>query len=203
MKLIIGNKRLSSWSLRPWLLLTHFEIPFEEILIKLDEPDTRANITRYSPSGKVPALIDGDLTLWESLAIAEYLAEKYPRKKMWPADIKERALARAVSTEMAASFTTMRSHMPHDLKKELKDFDSSKAATDIARVQQIWHMCLERSKGPYLFGAFSIADAMYAPVVNRFISYGVKVTDTLCSEYMRTMRELPAHRRWIEQALIE
>lgn len=203
MKLIIGNKRLSSWSLRPWLLLTHFEIPFEEIEIVLDVPTTRSEIAKYSPSGKVPALIDGDLNLWESLAIAEYLNEKYPQKNMWPKDSKDRALARAVSCEMASSFTTMRSHMPHDLKKELKDFDYSKAAADIARVQQIWRTCLEKSKGPFLFGQFSIADAMFTPVVNRFVSYGVKVTDTLCLEYMQTLLNLPAHRRWIEQGKIE
>lgn len=203
MKLIIGDKRFSSWSLRPWLLLTHFEIPFEEILIPLDKPETRSQILKFSPSAKVPALVDGDLTLWESLAIAEYLSEKYPAKKMWPENSKSRALARAVSCEMAAGFMTMRKLLPHDLKKELTNFDSSPAAADIQRVQEIWTQCLEVSKGPFLFGAFSIADAMYAPVVNRFVSYGIKVESALCRDYMRVIRELPAHRRWIESALTE
>lgn len=199
MKLIIGNKRLSSWSLRPWLLLTHFEIPFEEILIPLDKPSTRESILRYSPSAKVPALVDGDLTLWESLAIAEYLNETFPEKEMWPGDLRQRAQARAVSAEMASSFQTMRTLMPHDVQKELKDFDFSKAATDIARVKDIWTNALRQSGGPFLFGRFSIADAMYAPVVNRFVTYGIPRDEPLVSSYMNTIRSLPAHQKWIEQ----
>jgi glutathione S-transferase len=202
MKLIIGNKKLSSWSLRPWLLMTHFGIPFEEILIPLDKRETRESILQYSPSAKVPALIDGDLIIWESLAIAEYIAEKFPEKKMWPGDMAQRARARAISSEMAASFQTMRTLMPHDLSLEHKTFDSSKAEGDITRVKSIWTECLGRHKGRFLFGDFSIADAMFAPVVNRFISYAVPMEGPVAT-YARTMRALPAHQAWIKAGLTE
>src|SRR5688500_11986634 len=131
MQLIIGNKRYSSWSLRPWVLMKHFEIPFEEILVALDRPDTRQEILKYSPSAKVPALIDGKLTIWESLAIAEYLNEKFPEKKMWPSDSSARAWARSISNEMHGGFQDLRHHLSHDIQKELKSFDSSKAQADI------------------------------------------------------------------------
>lgn len=202
MVLVIGNKRYSSWSLRPWVLMRHFEIPFEEKLIPLDQPQTKAEILKVSPSGKVPALKDGEFTLWESLAIAEYLNEKFPEKKMWPEDLKARAWARAISCEMHSGFQTLRTHLPHDLKKNLKDFDASVAQVDIERIKTIWSECLQKSGGPFLFGSFTIADAMYAPVVNRFISYGVPVQGGLAS-YMDSVRALPAHRQWIDQALAE
>lgn len=206
MKLVIGNKRLSSWSLRPWLVLEHFEIPFEEILIPLDRPQTDAEIARYSPGGKVPALVDGDLTVWDSLAICEYLNERYPGRGMWPDDLRDRALARSVSAEMHSGFQVMREVMSHDLQKRQKTFVSHAAREDIDRVKEIWTECLRRSGGPFLFGAFSIADAMYAPVVNRFLTYAVPVDPAREPEverYLRTIRELPAHRRWIEAALLE
>jgi glutathione S-transferase len=202
MKLIIGNKNLSSWSLRPWLVLTQFGIPFEEILIPLDRPDTRSEILKYSPSGKVPVLVDGDLILWESLAVAEYLAEKFPEKPLWPREISVRARARAVSAEMVASFQTMRSLMPHNLQQTFENFDSSKANADIARVQSLWSECLSQSGGPFLFGNFSIADAMYAPVANRFVTYGVPVSGPM-ADYVQAIRALPAHQSWIKAALTE
>lgn len=202
MILVIGNKRLSSWSLRPWLLMKYFEIPFEEKLIPLDQSNTRSEIIKYSPSGKVPALIDGEVSIWDSLAIAEYLNEKYPSKQMWPQDIKFRALARAISNEMHSSFQSMRSVMSHDLQKELKNFDFSKAKDDVQRVKEIWTQCLNLSGGPFLFGSFSVADAMYAPVVNRFISYGIPV-DGLHGAYVKTIRELPAHIAWINAGKVE
>jgi glutathione S-transferase len=202
MKLIIGNKRYSSWSLRPWVLMKHFDIHFEEKLIPLDQPNTTTEILKFSPSNKVPVLIDGSVSVWESLAIAEYLNEKFVEKQMWPKDQKLRGMARAVSNEMHGGFLTMRNLMPHDLKKELKNFDASPAKADIERIQQIWRTSIELSGGPFLFGAFSIADAMFAPVVNRFVSYGVKV-DKVCSAYIKTIRELSAHQMWIAAGLKE
>lgn len=202
MKLIIGNKRYSSWSLRPWVLMRHFDIHFDELLIPLDQSNTFEEISKFSPSGKVPALIDGDLTVWDSLAIAEYLHEKFPDRKMWPEERSQRAVARSVASEMHSGFQIMREIMSHDLQKELTNFDYSAAQGDISRVQEIWSNCLESSGGPFLFGEFSIADAMFAPVVNRLISYGVK-TDSNLQDYIRIMRTLPAHMEWIRAAKAE
>jgi glutathione S-transferase len=201
--LVIGNKRLSSWSLRPWLILKHFGIPFEEKLIPLDQENTTAEIKKYSPTGKVPTLVDDKILVWDSLAIAEYLNDKFPEKQMWPKDVAARALARAVSNEMHSGFQNMRTHMSHDLQKELKNFDHSPAQKDIDRVKEIWADCLKKSGGPYLFGKeFTIADAMYAPVVNRFVSYGVP-TDGVIKTYVNTIRNLPAHAEWIKEGLAE
>lgn len=202
MVLVIGNKRYSSWSLRPWVLMKHFEIPFEEKLIPLDQPDSEANLLKYSPSKKVPALIDGEITVWESMAIMEYLNEKYPEKQMWPVNVKMRAMARSVANEMHSGFTTMRNIMSHDIQKTVPGFDYTKALNDVNRVMEIWRDCLQKSGGPFLFGEFTIADAMFAPVVNRFITYDVKV-DTECAKYMIAMRELPAHKAWIDAGLVE
>jgi glutathione S-transferase len=182
--------------------MKHFEIPFEEKLIGLDRPETRKEILEYSPSAKVPALVDGDLTIWESLAIAEYLHEKFPGKGLWPKDRSARALARAVSNEMHGGFSAMRERLSHDLQKQLSQFDCGPAQPDIDRVKEIWNQCLQQSGGPFLFGSFSIADAMYAPVVNRFVSYAVPVTG-LCQDYVNTIRSLPAHQAWIQAALTE
>lgn len=200
--LIIGNKRYSSWSLRPWLLLTQFEIPFHEILIPLDQTTTLDSILKYSKSGKVPALIDGDITVWESLAIAEYLNEKYPEKQMWPKNLADRALARSISNEMHAGFSTLRTHMPHDIQKNLTAFETDPALKDIQRIFEIWTDCLHKSSGPFLFKDFSIADAMYAPVVNRLISYGVSVPEHL-KPYIDVVRNLKSHQQWIKAGLEE
>ena len=202
MMLVIGNKRYSSWSLRPWVLMKHFNIPFEEKLIPLDQQDTEFNILKYSPSKKVPALIDADISVWESMAIMEYLNEKYPEKQLWPADTKKRALARSVANEMHSGFSAMRNLMSHDLQKIVPGFDYSAATNDVNRIMDIWRSCLLLSGGPFLFGSFSIADAMFAPVVNRFITYDVKV-DTECAKYIMTLRELPAHKAWIDAGLVE
>jgi glutathione S-transferase len=204
MKLIIGDKNLSSWSLRPWLILKHYQIPFEEIKIWLDQPNTKAEILKRSPSGKVPCLIDGNLVIPESLAICEYLNDKYPEKKMWPEDIKARAWARAISCEMVGGFQNLRSHMPHKVKERYPAFDTWKAKEDIARVEKIWGDCREayRANGSYLFGEFSIADAMFAPVVNRFRAYDVKGSPWT-REYMNTILKLPAMLEWEQDALKE
>ncbi|MEZ0391129.1 MAG: glutathione S-transferase family protein [Pseudobdellovibrionaceae bacterium] len=204
MKLIIGDKNLSSWSLRPWLVLKAFQIPFEEIKIWLDQPTTKAEIEKYSPSGKVPCLIDGNLVLPESLAICEYLNDRFSEKNMWPADIKKRAWARSISHEMHGGFQILRSHMPHHVKERFPGFDLSKAKDDIARIERIWTECREshRSQGRYLFGEFSIADAMFAPVVNRFRAYDVKGSPWT-KEYMNTMLKHPAMLEWEQEALKE
>lgn len=196
MKLIIGNKRYSSWSLRPWVLMKHFGIPFEEKLIPLDQPGTRAEILHYSPSAKVPVLIDGDIHIWESLAIAEYLNEKFPDLNMWPESVRLRARARSIANEMHGGFSELRHHLSHDLQKRLDSFNSQPANADIGRIKEIWTECLNNSRGPFLFGTFSIADAMYAPVVNRFVSYGVPIEGQV-KAYIQTMRALPAHQEWI------
>ena len=206
MKLVIGNKRFSSWSLRPWLVLTQFDIPFEEKLIYLDQPTTREEILKYSPSAKVPALVVGEQVIWDSLAICEYLNDQFPEKKMWPSDPMKRAWARSVSAEMHSSFQKMREIMPHNLQTEQKQFASPAALKDIERVKEIWMDCLAKSKGPFLFGEFSIADAMYAPVVNRFVSYAAPVDpkkESLVAEYIKTIRALPSHQKWIQAGLKE
>lgn len=202
MLLVIGDKRLSSWSLRPWLVMKHFGIPFEEKLIRLDQPDTTDEILKFSPTAKVPLLVDERISIWESLAICEYLNEKYPEKQMWPRAPHFRAQARAISSEMHAGFATLRKLLPHDLKKNLTNFDSSPAQADIQRIFEIWSQALSLSGGPFLYGSFSIADAMYAPVVNRFVNYGVKVPANLTG-YITTIRNLPAHKEWIEAGLKE
>lgn len=202
MKLIIGNKTVSSWSLRPWVLMKHFEIPFEEILVKLDLPDTTANIKKYSPTGKVPALIDGDFVIWESAAIMEYLNEKYPEKKMYPESMKERAIARALSMEMHAGFSKMREILSFNVKKTHINFNFGEAQSDIDRVKVIWTEQIKKSGGPYLFGKFSIADAMYAPVVGRFKTYGVP-TEGVVKTYCEAIMNLPAMKEWYEGAMKE
>ena len=202
MKLIIGNKTYSSWSMRPWILMKHFEIPFEEILIKLDLPQTTEEIKKYSPTGKVPALIDNDLVIWESLAIMEYLYEKYPEKKMYPQDSKKRAIARSLASEMHAGFFQLREHLSFNIKKQFDHGDLSSAQNDIERIKAIWTEQLSKSNGPFLFGDFSIADAMYAPVVGRFVTYKVPIEGSIES-FVKSMMNLPALRSWYEGAYKE
>lgn len=202
MKLIIGNKTYSSWSLRPWVLMKHFNIPFEEILVKLDMPETKMEIAKYSPSGKVPALIDGDLNVWESAAIMEYLNDKYPEKNMYPKDLKQRTRARSLSMEMHAGFGKMRERLSFNVKKSYQNFDFGPAMADIERVKELWTEQLQVSKGPFLFGDFSIADAMYAPVVGRFVTYGVLV-EGLVKNYCEAIMNLPAMKEWYAGAMKE
>jgi glutathione S-transferase len=202
MILVIGNKTYSSWSLRPWVLMKHFGIPFEEKLIKLDQPDTAHQIAQYSPAGKVPVLVDGNLRIWDSLAMMEYLNEKFPEKHMWPQDIRARAKARSVTCEMHSGFQTMRSVMSHHLKKTFSNFNWSSAESDVNRVKEIWRIALRDYRGTFLFGDFSIADAMFAPVVNRFITYGIPIESDI-KGYVEAIRNLPAHQTWINDAIQE
>jgi glutathione S-transferase len=203
--LVIGNKNYSSWSLRAWLSLRQTRIDFEEIRIPLYGPDSKQQVLRYSPSGKVPALIDGDVTVWESLAIGEYLAERFPDRRLWPEGPSARALARAVSCEMHAGFVALRTHMSMNCRKRLPGKGRAPGVQDdIDRVCAIWRECRTKfgAGGPFLFGAFSVADAMFAPVVLRFDTYAVPL-DTLNRDYADAVLALPAVRTWINDARAE
>lgn len=201
--LVIANKAYSSWSLRPWLALKAAGVPFEAILIPLEEPDTRQRILEHSPAGKVPILIEGEVRVWESLAILEYLAERFPEAGLWPADRAARAKARAIASEMHAGFVPLRQHYPMNVRKRIPNrAPTPDVQANIDRVQAIWRDCLARSGGPFLFGRFGAADAMYAPVVSRFETYGVSVDPGL-RVYMDAVLEMPPFREWVEAAHAE
>lgn len=203
--LVIGNKKYSSWSLRPWLVMRHAALAFEEIRIPLRQPDTAARIREHSPSGRVPVLHDGERAIWDSLAIAEYLAERHPEAALWPADVAARALARSVSAEMHSGFQALRQHMPMHCGARFPGVGRTpEVLADIARITRSWRDCRERhgAGGPLLFGTFSIADAMYAPVVLRFQTYGVEL-DAVASAYCDAMLALPSLRQWLEDAQAE
>ncbi|MBY4731703.1 glutathione S-transferase family protein [Cupriavidus pauculus] len=206
MKLVIGNKNYSSWSLRPWLLLRHAGIAFEEVALRLFTPDFDVEIARYSPAGKVPTLIDGDVTVWDSLSISEYVAERFPEKQLWPADAAARATARSVCAEMHSGFGNLRSQMPMNITAKLAPGIGWNVAVqgDIDRIASIWTDLRARhgAKGPFLFGAFSVADAFYAPVVSRFATYGVRLPDA-AQAYADFMLALPAMQEWIAGARAE
>jgi glutathione S-transferase len=196
MKLYIGNKRYSSWSLRPWLVLKHFHLSFTEVLIPLDMPQTTAQITAISPTARLPILVDDGLVIAESIAICEYLAEKFPDKKLWPWHAKDRALARAAAHEMHAGFGALRENCSMKTLERFPGFRASDAALkDIKRIDQLWREALERSGGPFLFGDFSIADAMFAPVALRVQTYELPLTGTSRS-YSNGLLELPAMKEW-------
>ncbi len=201
LKLVIGTRNLSSWSLRPWLALKQLGLPFEEILIALDRPTTHGEILKYSPSGRVPCLIDDDTVVWDSLAICEYLAEKAPA--LLPADKKARAEVRSVSAEMHSGFAALRQELPMDIRADKPGtVPSPAAAADIARIVAIWENCRLRygQTGPFLFGVFSMADAMYAPVVWRFRTYHTDLPPA-SREWMTIMLALPAMQEWQRGAL--
>ena len=200
--IVIGNKNYSSWSLRGWLALKATGAPFEEILIPFRQPDTKREILRHSPSGKVPALKHEGTTVWESLAIGEFLADAYPAAKLWPADLAARAQARAVSAEMHAGFAALRNNMPMDMRASRPGKGlTAEVQDDIDRIGAIWRECRERHgrSGPYLFGHFTVADAMYAPVVSRFATYGVRL-DPVCEAYRKAVTDLPAFEEWYAAA---
>lgn len=197
-QLIIGNKNYSSWSLRPWILLKHFRIPFDEIFVPLYEGDFKKKLLKYSPNGKVPALVHGDVRVWESVAICEYAADLYPKKTLWPLKKADRAWARSISHEMHAGFFKLRKNMPMNIRGSYPGKGMTpEVEQDIARVVAIWTECRTKfkKKGPFLFGHFTVADAMFAPVVTRFRTYGV-ATDGLAADYVKTMLELPAFKEW-------
>ena len=204
--LVIGNKNYSSWSMRPWLALKANNITFDEIFIPLyTGDDDKRRILSFTHSGKVPALLDGDVTIWDSLAIIEYAAERFPEAHLWPADRASRAHARSISAEMHSGFSALRGECGMNLHRPVAAKTlSADAHADIARVQQIWTKCRERygKTGPYLFGTFTAADAMYAPVVHRFRTYAIEVTPDVRG-YMDAMMALPAFQEWTKAGLAE
>ncbi len=205
--LVIGDKAWSSWSLRPWLAAKIAGIPFREVPVRLRQPDTAAQIAQHSPSRHIPVLKRGGFAVWDSLAICEYLAELVPEARLWPADIQARAVARAISAEMHSGFQTLREEFTMDFHARVSGrVPSEKARADICRVVQIW--CEARQKfgagGPFLFGGFTVADAMFAPVATRFLTYGLDLTafgDTgAAAAYAQAILGLPQMREWGEGA---
>ena len=208
--LVIGNKNYSSWSLRPWLAMKQAGIAFNETNVVLNRPDTSEKILRHSPSGRVPCLIDGELTVFDSLAICEYVNEKMSDgnsgRILWPRDAKARAQARSVVAEMHSGFAALRTHMPMDIRSRHADkgqmaLKREDVAADIKRIHSVWSECLSQG-GPMLFGSFSIADAFYAPVVTRFATYGVKLSPLLAA-YSESVLALPAMQQWTAAAKAE
>jgi glutathione S-transferase len=206
LQLVIGNKNYSSWSMRPWLALRANNIAFEEVFIPLYAGDAdKQRILSFTRSGKVPALIDGDVTIWDSLSIIEYVAERYPEAGIWPEDRARRAHARSVSAEMHSGFMALRNECGMNLHRPVGAVAlSADARANVARIQQIWIECRERygKLGPFLFGAFGGADAMFAPVVHRFRTYAIEVAPE-AQAYMDTMMALPAFRQWTREGLAE
>ncbi len=203
--LVIGNKNYSSWSLRPWLLMKQAKIPFEEVIIPLFTPGYKEKILQYSPAGKVPLLKHGKITIWESVAICDYLNDIFPKKNLLPKDKKKRALARSICAEMHAGFLAFRKNCPMNVKakKEPKD-NPPELYKDVARIKAIWEECRRLSKkdGEFLFGNFTMADAMYAPIVFRFNTYGITI-DGEAKKYADFMFNLPALQEWYQAALKE
>ena len=202
--LIIGNKNYSSWSMRPWVAMTAFGIPFQEVRVLLDQRDTATKIAAYSACGRVPVLLAGEMTIWDSLAICEYLAEQFPDKHLWPQDVAARAMARCVCAEMHSGFAGLRTDMSMNIKANLPGRGRTPAAqADIGRISEIWEECLSRfGHHQFLFGDFSIADAYFAPVVMRFRTYGVSLAPAL-NAYCERVQAHPAVARWITEALAE
>jgi glutathione S-transferase len=213
MKLYIGNKNYSSWSMRPWVLLRHFGIPFEEQMVWLDDdmgpgsPFKQA-IGAVSPAGRVPVLVDGDLVVWDTLAIAETLAERFPQHPMWPAEARARARARSLCAEMHSGFAALRSHCPMNIEAALPEVGARLMAeqagvrADLARITGMWADALQASGGPFLFGAFGIADAFYAPVVSRLRTYALPVPPAAAA-YMQAVWHSPGVAAWVQGALAE
>ena len=203
--LVIGNKNYSSWSLRPWLLLRHFGVAFDEMRLPLDTPKFVSDIERWSPSRRVPALRHGELTIWDSLAICEYVDETFLDRAGWPADAAARAIARSVSAEMHAGFAALRSALPMNCRKRVAHFvPSADAQRDIARVCALWRDCRARfgNAGAWLFNGFSIADAMYAPVALRFVTYGITL-DEVSRAYVDSVLGDSAIEQWLRDAAAE
>jgi glutathione S-transferase len=205
LKLIIGNKNYSSWSFRPWIAMKVAGIPFEEWVVSLNDPHFKRIVMEISPAGKVPALADGEVQVWESLAILEYLAAKFPDTKLWPEDPKARAHARAIAAEMHAGFVPLRRECPMNFWRPVKRRAlSPEAVANVKRIDAMWADCRARfgAGGEFLFGGFGAADAMYAPVVSRFATYAVEV-GSAARAYMAAIMELDAWREWKAAAVQE
>ncbi len=210
-RLVTANKTYSSWSMRPWLLMRAFALPFDEIVIPLDGADTAAAIARHNPAGKVPVLEDGDVVVWDSLAIVEHLAEAHPELAIWPREPAARALARSLAAEMHSGFAALRRALPMNMRRDgvpaaLDPATQAAVDADVARIEAAWADARTRfgadGSGPFLFGAFCAADAMFAPVVNRFAAYAVPVAAT-SRAYMDAMQAHPAWRDWATAAFAE
>jgi glutathione S-transferase len=201
LKLVIGNKNYSSWSMRAWVALVAFDVPFKEVRILLDQPDTVNRIAEYSFAGRVPVLVDGAITVWDSLAICEYVAERFPDRRLWPQDIGARAKARSMCAEMHSSFAALRSSMPMDIRaRHAGQGRTAQSQADIGRISELWEECLSKyGHHQFLLGDFSIADAYFAPVVMRFRTYGVLLAPAL-QAYMERVIAHPAVARWIHEA---
>lgn len=201
----LGNKNYSSWSLRAWLTLKQTGVPFREVVIPLYQANSREQLRIHSPSGRVPVLTHGELTIWESLAIAEYLAETFSAAQLWPVASAARAVARAVSAEMHAGFAALRAHLSMDMRRRYPGREwPAEVGEDIRRIVEVWTACRRRfgADGDFLFGAFSIADAMYAPVVSRFVTYSVEL-DGLAAAYRDAVWDWPALKEWVQAAEVE
>jgi glutathione S-transferase len=201
MLLVIANRTYSSWSLRPWLALKHTGADFEEIVIPLQQPNTVEEIRRHSPSGRLPTLEDGDVVVWDSLSICEYLAEKFPEAKLWPENAAARALARSISAEMHSGFTALRQNLTMNVRARKKRELNAETQKDVARVVELRTDARSRfgKGGPFLFGHFTVSDAMYAPVATRFVTYGVELPE-VAHEYVQTIMGMPSLQAWIDMA---
>ena len=203
--LIIGNCNYSSWSLRPWLFLRHHNIDFAERHIALSTATTESELATYFSGGKVPVLLDGDREIWDSLAILEYLADRFPETQGWPTDTEAKAVARSVAAEMHSSFPHLRNALPMNCRRKFPHFKiSQETQSDIDRITTVWRFCRERfgENGPWLFGQFSVADCMYAPVVVRFVGYDVSL-DPVSQAYVDTVYQSPALQAWIAKGKAE
>ncbi len=212
LKLIVGNKNYSSWSMRAWVLMKQAGIPFEETALRFDGFEAGSSfkraVTQLTPTGKVPLLMDGDLAIWDTLAIAEYLAEQFPEKHLWPADRAARARARSVCAEMHAGFTGLRSHCPMNIEASLAETgaliwrDQAAVRSDVARLLAMWQGLLAEHGGPLLFGDFSVADAYFAPICTRLKTYALPMTPTIAA-YVGRVLALPGVQAWTDAALAE
>ena len=209
MQLIIGNKNYSSWSMRPWVLMKQLGIPFDELKLRFDFSEGsafRQAVARHSPAGKVPVLVDGDLAIWDTLAITEYLAEKHPG--VWPAERAARAGARSLVCEMHSGFSALRNHCPMNIEAQMHDVgqriwaEQAAVRSDVARIDAAWSQALTASGGPFLFGNFSAADAFYAPVCMRLLTYGLPVSDA-ARAYVKAVAATPSVSAWINDSLAE
>ena len=203
--LVVANKAYSSWSMRPWMVLKHFEIPFEDIVIPMGRPETRAEMLQHAPSGKCPSLRDGSISVWDSLAIIEYLAETYPSFPIWPRGTGARAHARSLSAEMHSGFSALRSECPMNIRRPRRAIKVSEdVLADVKRIDEAFVNARARfgSAAAFLFGEFTAADAMFAPVVNRFDTYDLPVSDTTRA-YMAAVKALPAWQAWERDAFAE
>lgn len=212
LQLMIGNKNYSSWSMRPWVLMRHFGIPFEEVMVRFDAIETdspfKRRVGEFSPAGRVPVLIDDGFAVWDTLAIAEYLAEKFPQHSLWPRDARQRARARSLCAEMHAGFAALRSHCPQNLEASLPEVGRRVVAEqpavrdDLRRIDAMWSSALAEHAGPFLFGEFGIADAFYAPVAGRIRTYALPI-GSAAAAYIERLFASPGVAAWLRDALAE